>query len=185
MSKRMNNLNQRKKALAKRKTKRELRAKAKQHKAALEMAKAMKELSLGGEGGAKEAGEIVQQLQLLTKGHNDLVRASTANFQAYSKAMGVLDVYVAVFQKVFDDILAGDVTTKEREVKVFDAQTGEDKTVTRQVIDWDSYFKYHQEVGEDRMEFLYGIPSPKKEEDSEEKPVSLEGYGENAVEFGG
>lgn len=183
MSKRTNNLNQRKRDLAKRKTKQELRAKAKQHKEALEMAKAMKELSLGGEGGAKEAGEIVQQLQLLTKGHNDLVRASTANFKAYSKAMAVLDVYVAVFQKVFDDMLAGDLTTKEREVKVFDAQTGEDKAVVRAVIDWDSYFRYHHEVGEDRMEFLYGIPSPKKEESPAEQ--SAEGYGENAVEFGG
>jgi hypothetical protein len=184
MSKRMNNLNQRKKVLAKRKTKQELRAKVKQHKEALEMAKAMKELNLGGEGGAKEAGEIIQQLQLLTKGHNDLVRASTTNFQAYSKAMAVLDVYVAVFQKVFDDILAGDVTTREREVKVFDAQTGEDKTVVRAVVDWEVYFKYHQEVGEDRMEFLYGLPSKKLEEDAPtEKPA--EGYGENAVEFGG
>lgn len=155
-------------------------------KLAVDVARTMGELKLDGEKGAKEAGEILAQLQLLTQGHNQLVEAHRANFESFRDAIGHLDAYVAIFQKVLDDMLAGDVTTKSRDVVVFNEE-GEKEVVTRKVIDWDSYIAYFKEFGEDRLGFLYGIPSEEGEEEQEEPapaPVEQE-YGEGAVEFGG
>ena len=169
------------------KQKAERKQASRNRKLAVDVAKGMAELQLDGEKGAKEAGEILAQLQLLTQGHNQLVQAHTRNFEAFKGAIAHLDAYVAIFQKILDDMLAGDVTTKERDVAVFTAE-GEKEIVQRTVIDWDSYISYFKENGEDRLGFLYGIPSEKEEESEEEEPVAApveQEYGEGAVEFGG